>query len=125
MAIPLAIGFVILRSLHRLTESRFPTIPVRMMTDVVRAGMPSNSAETSTPMAVVTDLGSRLTALAVSSRNAHASSRMLPTLVTTPAPIPVRIARTFFLSLSHCSYRGTARLTVAGNSRYVSTEVLP
>ena len=105
------------KSLHTVWALRLPKMPVRMMTAVVRAGMPPSSAETSTPMAVVTDLGSRLTAAARSRRNTHARARMAPTLTTAPAPMPERIAAAFFRRASHCSYSGTARLTVAGSSR--------
>ena len=68
----------------------------------------------SIPMAVVTDLGRRVTALARSIRSTQAISSTLPRLVSTPARMAARIAPTFFSRSSHFSYSGMAKLTVAG-----------
>ena len=100
---PLATGSVMRNRRHTAWAVRLPKMPVRMMTAVVRAGMPPSSPETSAPMAVVTDLGSRLTAAARSIRNAQARARTAPRLTRTPAAMPERMAAAFFRRASHCS----------------------
>ena len=91
-------------------------MPVRMMTAPASAAVPPSVSATSMPMAVVTDLGRKLTAWLRSSRSTHAMASTLPRLVSTPAAIDAKIAARFFSSSSHFSYRGMARLTVAGIS---------
>ena len=91
-------------------------MPVRMMTAPAREAVPPSVSAMSMPMAVVTDLGSRVTALARSMFSTQAITSTLPRLVMTPAKMAARMAPTFFSSRSHFSYSGMARLTVAGAS---------
>ena len=91
-------------------------MPVRMMTAPASAAAPPSVSATSMPMAVVTDLGRKLTAWLRSILSTHAIASTLPRLVSTPAAMAAKIAARFFSSSSHFSYRGIARLTVAGIS---------
>ena len=117
MPMPRAMGWVMWQTLQTISAMRAPRMPVRMTMAPVRAAMPPSSLLTSMLMAVVTDFGSRVMYWLWSSLSSRDSTRTLPRLASVPAKIPMTMASTFLRSRSHFSYRGTARLTVAGSSR--------
>ena len=88
-----------------------------MMTTTDRDTWPPKISVTPMPMAVVMDLGRRVTYMAWSRRKTIASSRIQHRLAKTPARIPRPTALAFRRRRANCSYRGTARQTVAGVSR--------
>ena len=91
-----------------------PPMPVTIITAVVTPAMPPNSSLRDTPMAVVTDLGSRDTISSWSNSSSRPSTRMVPMQATEPAITPARIAFRFLRSTRNCSYMGIARQMVAG-----------
>ena len=117
MPTPLAMGSVMWKTLQTVSASRLPAMPVRMTMAPVRAAMPPSSAATSMLMAVVTDLGSRVTYCSRVRSIATASAKALPRLTSVPTEMPAMMAAAFSLSRSHFSYSGMARLMVAGSSR--------
>ena len=117
MPTPLAMGSVMWKTLQTVSASRLPAMPVRMTMAPVRAAMPPSSAATSMLMAVVTDLGSRVTYCSRVRSMATASAKALPRLTRVPTEMPAMMAAAFSLSRSHFSYSGMARLMVAGSSR--------
>ena len=81
------------------------------------ATTPPSSRDSSMPMAVVTDLGSRVTYSWWSSPKSTDRARMPSPPAMMPAPRPQRMASQWVFSSFSCRYRGTARATVAGVSR--------
>ena len=117
MPTPLAMGSVMWNTLQTVSASRLPAMPVRMTMAPVRAAMPPSSAATSMLMAVVTDLGSRVTYCSRVRPMATVRASALPRLTRVPTEMPAMMAAAFSLSRSHFSYSGMARLMVAGSSR--------
>ena len=117
MPMPLAMGSVMWHTLQTVSASRLPAMPVRMTMAPVRAATPPSSAATSMLMAVVTDFGSRVAYCSLVRSIASAKASALPRLTSVPTEMPAMMAAAFSLSRSHFSYRGMARLMVAGSSR--------
>ena len=65
--------------------------------------MPSSSADRSMPIAVVMDLGSKVTYSMCPSLNSNAMANIVIPLVSTPDAMPTSIAVGFFLSIVTCS----------------------
>ena len=117
IATPLAMGWRMRRSFSIPPATRFPKIPVRMMEAIVSVEIPPNSKETSSPIAVVMDLGSRVTYCSCVSPKIKESRYTLSMLDSMPQSVPKRIAFQFFFNSSNWRYSGIARHMVAGVSK--------
>ena len=80
-----------------------PNIPVIMITATVIVTYPPRIELTSIPMAVVIDLGSRVTNSSCDKLKILASIKIDTKEVSTPEDIPTQIANQFFLSKVICS----------------------
>ena len=85
-----------------------------MITATVIVTIPPNSSDIPIPIAVVIDLGSIVTYCWWLNPNNIQRTKIPVKLANVPDNIPQTTATLFFFSNSNCSYRGTARHTVAG-----------
>ena len=93
-----------------------PRMPVMMITAVVTAGTPPSCSLMAMPMAVVMLLGRREASILSSMAKTRQRIATQPRLTAVPARTPTKMAGRFFFRTFTCSYRGTARHTVAGVS---------
>ena len=103
IASPFATGSVILNTLQTPSAQTFPSIPVITIAAAVNDGKPPSSSEMTIPIAVVTDFGSSVTKICLSSPKSRESRNMVRIPENVPAPTPIRTAAIFLFRCSSFS----------------------
>lgn len=130
---PLAIGWLIFKTLNTVGPTTAPIIPERTMARTVIDEVPPKLLVISIPIGVVTLFDNKETVKLLSNPKKSDMETTDNTLTKLPTKIPVNIGKKFFLSSGKFLYSGTAKTIVAGPKKilincppllYVSKSIL-